>query len=106
MLSFFVPMLMLFIAPVIQIVYSVKRINGSTKLSLASIAGSTLILGLILSIAGVVVSMWLLPSDIRCATACIGFAPLGLMILCITTPITFFISLNRYRSKQKMIANQ
>ena len=92
---------MLFIAPGIQVIFSLKRINSKTNCSLAAIAGLSFLLGLIFSLAGVIVSMWLLPSDIKCATSCIGFAPLGFWVLCITTPLIFFLSLYRHNSKQK-----
>lgn len=101
MLIPFVLLLMLFTAPVVQAIFSAKRINNSCSLSLALLAFLCFLLGLVLSVTAVIVFMMLLPSDIKCATGCIGVAPLGFMITIITTPIIYFVYRSKYRIKQK-----
>ncbi|MEO3404484.1 hypothetical protein AAFN85_11325 [Mucilaginibacter sp. CAU 1740] len=95
-----IPLLMLLIAPALQLFLSAKRINNLLSLSLGFIAFLIFMLGMIISVAAAYVSMALLPPNIKCAIGCIGLVPLEFLLLMFTTPTIFTIYLIKLNSKK------
>jgi hypothetical protein len=96
--------IILFAAPAIQVIYSIRRINKTCTLSLALIGFYTFLSGMTSSIPGVFIFMYLLPADTHCANSALGFLPLELIILLITTPIIYGIYKIRLKRKLKKTA--
>jgi hypothetical protein len=95
-----IPLLMLLIAPVLQLFLSTKRINSLLSLPLALIAFFTFILGMVLSVPAVFISMSLLPPDIKCATGCVGLVLLEFLLLIFTTPTIYTIYVVKLNSRK------
>lgn len=95
-----IPLLMLLIAPVLQLILSVKRVNNLLRLSLGIIAFLTFMLGMVLSVPAVYISMSQLPPDIKCATGCVGLIPFEFLLLIFTTPTIYTIYVIKLNSKK------
>jgi len=97
-------LIILFAAPVVQIIYSTRRVNKTCKLSLGVIGFYTFLSGMAFSIPGVFIFMCLLPADTRCANSALGVPPLESLILLITTSIIYGIYKVRLKRKFKKTA--
>jgi hypothetical protein len=100
-MAFFIPMMMLFIAPLVQAVYSSKKVNDPSILPLALIGWLTFLLGMIISVAAVVVSMVLLPAEVKCAQGCLGLCPLGIIFSLLCTPVIYGVYKAKLNSKNR-----
>ncbi|QEM05433.1 hypothetical protein DIU31_018620 [Mucilaginibacter rubeus] len=96
-----IPLLMLLIAPALQILLSAKRANGLLSLRLGVIAFLMFMLGMIISAPAVFISMSLLPSNIKCATGCVGLLPLEFLLLIFTTPAIYTIYVAKLNNKKR-----
>ncbi|NVM61988.1 uncharacterized BrkB/YihY/UPF0761 family membrane protein [Mucilaginibacter sp. SG538B] len=79
---------------------SSKIADNSLSLSLAFIAFLTFILGMIISVGAAIISMLLLPPDIKCAIGCVGLVPLGFLLLMFTTPTIYTIYVVKLKKKR------
>ncbi|OOQ58136.1 hypothetical protein [Mucilaginibacter pedocola] len=98
----FMELLILFTAPIIQLVLSVRRLSGRTRLPLWSIVIITYASGILCtSLAGYIMSIRLSASGFRCGVPMVGGIFFGGFITVVVTPVIgiifFFIS----QSKKK-----
>jgi len=101
LLTLVVPFLLLFVAPFIQITLSSLRLKGRIKLPLLVIDVLALILGIFLSVVAMIISMYGLPPDIKCATGCAVFVVFGFLITVTAVPIIAMVTFLAYGSKNK-----
>ena len=81
------PFVLLFTAPIVQIVLSRQGLKDNTTFSFGNIAVISLILGIILPIAATYIALCGLSPDIKCAMGITGIAPLGIFITIVTTTV-------------------
>lgn len=79
----------LLIPPVLQAIYSSKRVKGKSRLPLALLAFITLPLGLAFSIVVIIVYEWLWPSNLKCDMSIVAFPIMELMLLIVSTPTIY-----------------
>ncbi|MFD0763885.1 hypothetical protein ACFQZI_03425 [Mucilaginibacter lutimaris] len=97
-----IPLLLLFTAPVIQVVLSSKKVHGKIALSFIGINIISLLLGIILPLVATYIFICGISSNIKCITGVEGVAIIGFLITFIATPIIAIISYSNYKSNQKM----
>lgn len=95
------PIVLLFTAPIVQIVLSRKRLKDKTHFTLGGIVTLTFILGIIFPIAATYIAICGLSPDIKCATGIAGIAPLGIFITIVATPVIALIFYLMDKSKRK-----
>jgi len=103
MIALFIPLLMLFIAPALQIKLSSLRVKGKVGLPLGVIFILALLVGFMLSIAAFFVSMSGMPTGIKCVTGCTAFIFLGILITLITTPLIAAVAFGKYGQRDKIV---
>jgi hypothetical protein len=96
-----VPLVLLFTAPIVQIILSRRKLNNNTIFSLGSIAAISFILGIVFPVAATYIALCGLSPDIKCATGIIGIAPLGIFITIVTTPVISLIFYLMDKAKRK-----
>jgi len=90
-------LILLFIAPIVQIIFSVLRIYGYTTTPINAIAAISLLSGLILSYILMSLAIYLLLAGVKGGTAEVSIVFLGIFITCISIPIrilSYFIHSN------------
>jgi len=93
-------LILLFIAPIVQIIFSVLRIYGYTTTPINAIAAISLLSGLILSYILMSLAIYLLlagVTGVKGGTAEVSIVFLGIFITCISIPIrilSYFIHSN------------
>jgi len=85
-------LLLLFAAPIWQIIFSVKRIKGRTNIMLALTAFISLMLGLILSFSVSAYAIYTVPPGTKCITGEVAIFFLGAMITIFFVPIIEIIT--------------
>jgi hypothetical protein len=100
---FWIPLILIFLTPVVQVVLSSLSLKRKIKMPLWGINLVSVLLGFVLPIAATIISMLGLPLGTRCATGCIGVAILGFLIAIIAIPLIGVINYIIYLKKQKMI---
>jgi hypothetical protein len=101
MVVLFIPLLMLFIAPALQIILSRLRIKGKVRLPLVAIFLLALLLGFMLSISAFFVSISGLSPGIKCLTGFTGLIVLGILITLVTTPLIAIVSFIMFNKRHK-----
>jgi hypothetical protein len=102
LLLILIPLLLITLAPILQIFLSHLRLKGKITMPIMASAVLAFIHGIILSFVATAVSTMGLSPDIKCATGCVVFIGLGLLITIITTPLLGIIYYILYRRKQRM----
>jgi hypothetical protein len=97
----FIPLILIFAAPVFQLVLSVYVLKGRIKLNLFWVNLIALALGVSLPVCAMMISMYGLPAGVKCATGCTAFLIFGLMITIISFPIVAIFIYLQYRIKNK-----
>lgn len=100
-----ISLVLIIIAPVLQIIFSVLRIKGKTRLPLIVIMTLSIITGIMLSVLTAYISDLASgpATALRCSPMMI-FSFGGILLIAITSPITFIISYIIYIIKQKTAA--
>jgi hypothetical protein len=104
MLIGIIPLLILLIAPVLQIVWLSRRVKNKTNSPAGLITLLMMILCIFLSVIAMTVSVnGFSAAGIRCATGAVGFLVIGVMISLIIIPIIGIIGgiIYHYRHKKK-----
>ena len=101
MLVFFIPLILIFVAPVMQVILCSLRIKGKLTNSIGVITAQMMLLGIALPVLATYISMASLPPDIKCATGCITFVVIGLFMTMVFIPIAGVVSYWAYQSKHK-----
>lgn len=95
---------LLIIAPLIQIVLSILKINNKIRLPLWFIGLLCLVLGIGLSWLAMYIDMVNLPPGTKCATPSVGIIYLGFLITIVTVPlITLVCYFINYRRKKLVV---
>jgi len=100
-----VQLLLIFAAPVFQLVLSTRRLREKTKLDLFWVSFIALILGFSLSVCATLIAIYGLPAGTRCATGCMAFLIVGIMITLTTAPIIGIIMYVIFRINRKPSVN-
>jgi hypothetical protein len=98
---FIIPLILTFFPLIFQIKLSGMRIKDKIKLPLYAITLISFALVIVLSFSAFMISMWGLPSDIKCAVGCTGFLGFGFLQFFITTPVIAIISYLSYVNSHK-----
>ncbi len=89
-----IPLMLVMLAPTLQLIFSNLSLKNKIKLSLLAVNLIALSLGLILPFVATFVSMYGFSiAHIKCMTACIGFVFLGLLVTIITFPVIAIVNL-------------
>ncbi|MBB3055617.1 hypothetical protein [Mucilaginibacter gotjawali] len=67
-----IPLMLIFAAPVFQLILSIKALKGKTKLNLLWVSFIALILGVLLPVGATFISIYGLPPGTKCATGSVG----------------------------------
>jgi heme/copper-type cytochrome/quinol oxidase subunit 2 len=105
-------LILYFIAPVVQLILSGKRLKNRIKLPIGAITAIMLVAGIVLCIAATNLIIYSAnynrePSDrIKCITGPVGFAIMMIFINIIATLFIGIISYAMYCSKRKKLQHQ
>ena len=96
-----IPLMLIFAAPVFQLILSIKALKGKTKLNLLWVSFIDLILGVLLPVGATFISIYGLPPGTKCATGSVGLVLGGWMITAMTVPIIGIVMSALYHFKHK-----